>query len=99
MLNFKNSRADLEQVNIRRAERIWSNIGAVLIYSALLLQIWASLRDPDNSIPVSVLAVGWGCLWASERFGRKADALSVLAWAEEMDEKLAEAKNPWGLKS
>lgn len=99
MLNFKNSRDDPEQVNICRAERIWSNIGAVTIYVALIMQAWCFLRGLDSFLAITLWAVGLGCRWAGEIAGRKSDALRVLAWAGEMDEKLAEAKNPWGLKS
>lgn len=99
MLNFKNSRADPEQVNICRAERIWSNIGAMTIYVALIMQVWCVMRGLDSFLAIILWAVGLGCRWAGERAGRKADAMRILAWADEMDEKLADAENPWRLKS
>lgn len=92
-------RADPERHNTCQAERIWSNIGTVTIYFALILQIWCFLRGLETIIAITLWAVGLGCRWAGERAGRIADAQRILAWADQMDEKLADAENPWRLKS
>lgn len=93
------NRVDPEWDDGCRAERIWSNIGAAVIYAALILQIWCFLRGLDTVIAITLWAVGLGCRWAGERAGRVADAQRILAWADEMDENLADAENPWRLKS
>lgn len=92
-------RTDPGRRNTYRAERIWSNIGTATIYVALILQVWCFLRGLDTVVAITLWAVGLGCRWAGERAGRVADSQRVLAWAEEMDEKLADAENPWRLKS
>lgn len=92
-------RADPDRDNTCLAERIWSNIGTATIYVALILQVWCFLRGLETIIAITLWAVGLGCRWAGERAGRIADAQRILAWADQMDEKIADAENPWRLKS
>ncbi|MFJ2619678.1 hypothetical protein [Glutamicibacter sp. NPDC087344] len=95
----KTVRRICRQDSICLAERAWSNIGTVTIYVALMLQVWCFLRGFDSILAITLWAVGLACRWAGERAGRLADAQQVLTWADEMDEKLADALDPWRLKA